>query len=142
MTRPENSELTPSTPFTVIVAGNQRYLFPKHYRFIATRLNDLLAKRLPHVKVLSDRMTAGIFGERWAEEHGLPFERFRFDDLHPIRDGEAQCLEWMLQQRPSGLIVLEVENRDAAELRRRARAAGVAVRVVDMRLVVGGPAPK
>jgi len=74
--------------------------------------------------------------ERWAEEHSLRADRLPFDALHPMRDGEGQCLEWMLEQRPSGVVVFAIEPRDDWELRGRAKSQGVPVRVVDMRAFI------
>jgi hypothetical protein len=41
-------------PFLLIAAGDERLLLPKNYLFIATKLNRLLAHRLPAVKLLFD----------------------------------------------------------------------------------------
>jgi hypothetical protein len=99
-----------------------------------------MARRLPAVNLLSDgRSTVSLLAERWADETGVPFERFHFNPSHAIRDAEAQCIEWMFAQRPSGLVVCEVEPRDAAAMRRRASVQCVPVRVVDTRLVVKLP---
>jgi hypothetical protein len=127
-------------PFLLVAAGNERLLLPKNYPFIATKLNRLLVHRLPAVKLLSDGgSTVSLLAERWADEKGVPFDRFRFNPLHVIRDEEAQCIEWMFGQRPSGLVIFEVEVRDAAAMRRRASVQMVPVRVVDTRLLVKMP---
>jgi hypothetical protein len=130
----------PPAPFVLIVAGNKRLLLPKHYRFICTHLNRLLERRLSHIRLLSDAAnSASLFAERWCEEFGGAVERFTFDPKQPIRGVEAQYLEWAIRQRPSGLVVFEAESADAGEIRRRARAAGIPVRIVDVRLVVKVP---
>jgi hypothetical protein len=109
-------------------------------RDIATKLTRLRSRRLPAIKLLSDgRSTVSLLAERWADEKGVPFDRFRYNPSHVIRDAEAQCIEWMFGQRPSGLVVFEVEVRDAAAMRRRASVQMVPVRVVDTRLVVKMP---
>ena len=79
--------------------------------------------------------------KRWADESGIPIERFAFDHLHPIREAKAQCLEWMFERNPSGLIVFYADTQDGRNLRRRAAVMQVPVRVVDMRLIIGGPGP-
>jgi hypothetical protein len=115
-------------------------LLPKNYPFIATKLTRLTSRRAPAVKLLSDgSSTVSLLAERWADEKGVPFARFRFDPSHVIRDAEAQCIEWMFGQRPSGLVIFELEARDAAAMRRRASVQCVPVRVVDTRLVVRIP---
>jgi hypothetical protein len=67
-----------------------------------------------------------------------------FDPSHPIRDQEAQYIEWIFAPRASGLLVFGVEPGDAMAMRRKASVQSVPVRVVDTRLLVGmpGSAPK
>jgi hypothetical protein len=101
----------------------------------------LRAATLPSaVKLLSDgRSTVSLLAERWADEKGVPFARFRYNPAHIIHDAEAQCIEWMFGQRPSGLVIFEVELKDAAAMRRRASVQCVPVRVEDTRLLVKMP---
>jgi hypothetical protein len=47
-------------------------------------------------------------------------------------------LTWLLNSRPDGLVVFDGGGDAEAELARRARASGVAVRVVDARAVLIG----
>jgi hypothetical protein len=138
--KPLAMPIEPPRPFLLVAAGNERLLLPKNYPFIATKLNRLLADRLPAVKLLSDgRSTVSLLAERWADEKGVPFDRFRYNPSSPIRDAEAQCIEWMFGQWRSGLVIFEVEARDAAAMRRRASVQMVPVRVVDTRLLVKLP---
>ena len=51
---------------------------------------------------------------------------------------EGPFLTWLLNSRPDGLVVFDGGGDAEAELARRARASGVAVRVVDARAVLIG----
>jgi hypothetical protein len=55
-----------------------------------------------------------------------------------VRGPENQGTDWMLRQRPSGLVVFEGGARESAEIERRARVVDVPVRTVDVRRLIRG----
>jgi hypothetical protein len=127
---------TRRNPFVLVVTGDRR-LGPEHYPAVRFRLERLMTRHLPYVRLLSGIAGgADALGVRWAEAHQLEIERFQFDPSSQVRSPELQVVEWMVQRRPSGLVVLAGRDRPSSELERRARVAGAAVRVVDMRTLV------
>jgi hypothetical protein len=124
--------------FTLLVAGDRR-LRPDLYDAIRVCLDRLLERRLPHVRLLSSGFPgANELGERWAASHHLAVERFVYDVEGLVRSPEIQCIDWMLSQRPSGLVVFEGVAMESAEIERRARVVDVPVRVVSVRRLVRG----
>jgi hypothetical protein len=123
---------TRRNPFVLIVTGDRR-LGPEHYSRVKFRLDCLLTRHLPHVRLLSSSTGgADALGVRWAEAHQLEIERFQFDVDGQTRNPDLQAVEWMLQRRPSGLVVFAGQCHTSSELERRARVMGTAVRVVDL----------
>jgi hypothetical protein len=76
-----------------------------------------------------------VLTERWAEEYGLPVERFAGG-----RDNrtEAPFLAWLLSSHLDGPVVFNGGANSETELARPARARGIAVRVVDARAIFVG----
>jgi hypothetical protein len=73
--------------------------------------------------------------ERWAEENGLPVERYQGGRDYRT---ESRYIAWLLNSRPDGLVVFNGGADNETELARHARAQGVAVRVVDARAILIG----
>ncbi len=123
------------TPFKLAVVGDRR-IGVAHYRFLRVDLDRLTANRLPAVKVLSGGVQGlDVLIERWAEEQGLPVER------HPggrHYRTEALFVAWLFSSQRDVPAVFDGGGGSEAELARRARARGVAVRVVDARAILVG----
>jgi YspA, cpYpsA-related SLOG family len=127
---------TRRNPFVLVVTGDRR-LGPEHYSAVKFRLDRLLDRHLPHVRLLSTGVAgADALAVRWAVAHQLQVERFEpheENDAGLVRNPESQCVEWLLQRRPSGVIVFGRGGGEGSELERRARAIGAAIRTVDLR---------
>jgi hypothetical protein len=115
--------------FSLVVVGDRR-LSVANYRFLRAKLDELLGNHLPDVRVLSGGgLAVDVLAERWAEEHGLPVERFP-----PRRDylNEGQYVEWVMACGPSGLVLFDGGAGESDELVRRVRVRGLPVRVVSV----------
>ncbi len=120
-------------PFKLAVVGDRR-LGVAHYRFLRAHLDRLLGNRLPGIRLLSGGgQGLDVLAERWAEEHGLPVERFPGG-----RDYRADAfyVAWLLNSHLDGLVVFDGGGESEAEPARRARQRGVAVRVVGVRAIL------
>jgi hypothetical protein len=116
--------------FSLLVDGDLRLGLP-NYSFLRARLNELLCNLLPRVRLLSGGGSGlDILVERWAEEHGLPVQRFP-----PRRDyrNAAELMQWAMNNNPDGLVVFDAGRNESAELVKRVRAKGMALRVIDVR---------
>jgi hypothetical protein len=61
--------------FNLVVDGDRR-LCQRHFPYIRTRLNSLLASRLPDVRLLSNGKGVSLFAAWWAEDHKPTVDRF------------------------------------------------------------------
>jgi hypothetical protein len=115
--------------FTLVVDGDRR-LCQRHFPYIRSRLNFLLASHLPDVRLLSNGKGASLFAEWWAQDHKLKVERF---PPGPDCQSDACYWHWVMRQEPSGLVVFDGGEDQSAELVRKMVCADRPVRFVDMR---------
>jgi hypothetical protein len=123
-------------PFRVIVAGDRRML-PEHYPFVREWLDRLLAVKLPHVVILSGAARGvDALGEQYARERKLPCERYpaRWQD-HGRRAGPMRNHD--MCDHAQALVAFDGGGPGTADVQRQAALAGLIVRVVDVRHLVG-----
>jgi hypothetical protein len=117
-----------SAMFRIIVAGSRDFT---DYAFVASHLDRLLSRRLPHVQVVSGACRGvDSLGECYARERGLPCVRFPADWSQGRAAGPVR--NRAMAEAADACVVFSSGGPGSRDMRRAAESRGLLLRVIPL----------